>query len=149
MEIRDVGGNLRDSRVLSILSYSQYRPSKEKMNRIAGQYEEEGAAAFACTDGADVIGVIVLRPVENALFAILSIAVDPAQRGGGIGSKLIDAAFARLSCDELFAETDDDAVGFYRSYGFDIESLGEKYPGTVRYRCTLKRSPEGRPSKRR
>ena len=34
-----------------------------------------------------------------------------------------------------------DAVEFYRKLGFSIESLGEKYPGVERFRCTLQRPP--------
>lgn len=33
------------------------------------------------------------------------------------------------------AETDADAVEFYRKYGFKIKSLGEKYPGVERFLC--------------
>lgn len=35
------------------------------------------------------------------------------------------------------AETDKDAVGFYKKNGFTITSLGEKYPGVERFDCTL------------
>lgn len=35
----------------------------------------------------------------------------------------------------LVAETDADAVGFYRHSGFEVMSLGEKYPGTERFSC--------------
>lgn len=33
------------------------------------------------------------------------------------------------------AETDKDAVGFYKKNGFSITSLGEKYPGVERFEC--------------
>lgn len=45
---------------------------------------------------------------------------------------------ARLSANSLIvdegitAETDHDAIAFYRRYGFEIQSLGEKYPGVER-----------------
>jgi hypothetical protein len=29
------------------------------------------------------------------------------------------------------AETDRDALEFYRAYGFAVQNLGEKYPGTI------------------
>ncbi|NYE04281.1 ribosomal protein S18 acetylase RimI-like enzyme [Bacillus niacini] len=35
----------------------------------------------------------------------------------------------------VHAETDSDAVEFYRKYGFKITSLGEKYPGVERLLC--------------
>lgn len=43
----------------------------------------------------------------------------------------------RLAKGELRAETDGDAVGFYRACGFSVVSLDEKYPGCVRYLCRL------------
>ena len=33
------------------------------------------------------------------------------------------------------AETDKDAVDFYRKLGFSVTSLGEKYPGVERFHC--------------
>lgn len=40
--------------------------------------------------------------------------------------------------DTIIAETDDDAVGFYRKVGFSVLPLGDKYnTGINRYLCTL------------
>ena len=35
------------------------------------------------------------------------------------------------------AETDIEAVDFYKKIGFQTVSLGEKYPGVERFKCTL------------
>ena len=35
----------------------------------------------------------------------------------------------------IVAETDHEAVDFYRRYVFFITSLGEKYPGVERFLC--------------
>ncbi|MNU09693.1 hypothetical protein D3C72_2564150 [compost metagenome] len=37
----------------------------------------------------------------------------------------------------ITAETDHEAAGFYRSAGFTVTSLGEKYPGVERFACVL------------
>jgi ribosomal protein S18 acetylase RimI-like enzyme len=37
----------------------------------------------------------------------------------------------------MVAETDNEAVEFYRATGFRVTSLGEKYPGVERYRARL------------
>ena len=43
----------------------------------------------------------------------------------------------KISCS-MIAETDDDAVGFYRKVGFSVQPLGNKYvAGINRYLCTL------------
>lgn len=36
---------------------------------------------------------------------------------------------------ELEAETDLEAVDFYRKCGFTVATLGEKYPGVQRFSC--------------
>ncbi|WP_235473679.1 hypothetical protein [Lysinibacillus macroides] len=37
----------------------------------------------------------------------------------------------------IAAETDKDAVDFYKKYGFKVSSLGEKYLGVERFTCVL------------
>ncbi|QSF44504.1 GNAT family N-acetyltransferase [Paenibacillus tianjinensis] len=39
--------------------------------------------------------------------------------------------------ETITAETDHEAVGFYRNAGFAITSLGEQYPGVERFACIL------------
>ena len=141
MNVVDIKGKLHDKDVLGVLSQSMYMPTEEKLNLRADNYEaDESVFALACVDGGIVIGVIVVKVLTRASFEILSIAVETAFRGKGIGSKLISSVIERLSCSHICAETDDNAVGFYRKYGFDIKSLGEKYPGIIRYHCSLKLS---------
>ncbi|MDN4071264.1 hypothetical protein NYE70_06050 [Paenibacillus sp. FSL R5-0407] len=41
------------------------------------------------------------------------------------------------SIRRIDAETDMDAVDFYRKIGFQIIRLGEKYPGIERFKCIL------------
>ena len=139
MNISDIKGNLHDKRVLNVLSQSLYMPTDEKLNLLADKYEaDDNVFAFACIEAGSVLGVIVVRLLAADSYELLGIAVESAFRGTGIGSKLISAVVAHLSCRQICAETDDDAVGFYYNYGFNIQSLGEKYPGIIRYLCTLK-----------
>lgn len=141
MRMFDMKGSLHDRNVLEILSYSHYMPAEEKLKSLADTYESDpNIYAFSCADNGYVIGVIVLKRHATFTFEIVSVAVDLAFRRQRIGSKLISFAVNSLGCHEVIAETDDDAVGFYRRYGFDILSLGEKYPGCIRYLCTLKLS---------
>ncbi|MDR3086073.1 MAG: GNAT family N-acetyltransferase [Christensenellaceae bacterium] len=139
MNIVDAKGTLHDRRVLDLLSHSHYMPTEERLNSLADQYESDpNIYAFSCCVNGSVIGIIVIKHHAGTTFEIVSMAVNPAFRGQGIGSKLISYAVNELKCGELKAETDADAVGFYRSCGFDILSLGEKYPGVIRYLCTRK-----------
>ena len=63
------------------------------------------------------------------------IAVAPELRGGGVGRVLVDALAG--GAEPVIAETDDDAVGFYRALGFDIGPAPSdpRWPGRRRYRC--------------
>jgi len=63
--------------------------------------------------------------------------VIPELRLRGIAKEMIDCVIDKHKIKTLFAETDMDAVGFYRKCGFSINSLGEKYPGTERYKCVI------------
>ena len=139
MNIIDIKGSLHDERVLAVISLSMYMPTEEKLNSRADKYESDAnISAFACDDNGSICGTIILRHIANNEYEIMGIATDPAHRHQGVASRLVTFAVDTLKCKIIKAETDDDAVGFYRRYGFQINSLGEKYPDCVRYLCTLK-----------
>lgn len=52
---------------------------------------------------------------------------------------MIQAIQEKRESETLCVETDQEAVGFYQSLGFNIKSLGEKYPGVERFWCCLKK----------
>ncbi len=139
MNFVDIKGNLHNKCILDIISLSQYMPTEEKLNSLANKYETDADVfAFACDDNVITYGVIILKRLINDEFEILNIATNPSVRSKGVASKLISFAIKVLKCSIVKAETDDDAIGFYQKYGFQIVSLGEKYPGTIRYLCALK-----------
>jgi ribosomal protein S18 acetylase RimI-like enzyme len=94
---------------------------------VIGLWSDEVAAACALQ-------------VDGPSARLTALAVDPRRRGRGIGRAVIEAAIAHLDVERLDAETDGEAVGFYRSCGFDVSSLGEKYPGVERFAVTWARS---------
>ena len=55
---------------------------------------------------------------------------------------MISQLLAEYNPDTLMAETDQEAVEFYRNTGFVVYSLGELYPGVERFRCVLVREEE-------
>ncbi|QRN49635.1 GNAT family N-acetyltransferase [Macrococcoides bohemicum] len=92
------------------------------------------AACYVYVDENKFIGVITIN-VQDDICVITSLAVDETYQGRGIGKKLIN--HIKENYYNIVAETDDDALAFYRKQGFVIESLGEKYPGIIRYLCTI------------
>jgi len=81
-----------------------------------------------------MIGCIGVE-IHINLCEIKHIAVCPEERGNGVGSKLINFILEESSLKTIIAETDKDAVDFYRKFGFKVASLGEKYPGVERLFC--------------
>ncbi len=81
------------------------------------------------------VGVITLEKGLAGSARIRYIAVAPAKQRSGIGRRLIEEARGRESLHELHAETHVDAVPFYRRCGFEVESLGELWPGVERFEC--------------
>lgn len=69
------------------------------------------------------------------------LGVERGLRGRGIGRHLVEVAMERTNRPVIVAETDDDATGFYRKCGFSVQSIGEKYPGVIRYVCRYIKPP--------
>lgn len=137
-EIIDVKNQLHDKEIQNIIAYSQYMPSPEKLHRIADEYASNRSIhVFGCSEDRVVHGIIVIEETGVNSFEIIGIAVNPDHRMCGIGRELIAYAIRELNCKNLFAETDDDAVNFYRRCGFTIKNLGQKYKGVTRYSCSL------------
>ncbi|MEU5850143.1 GNAT family N-acetyltransferase [Saccharopolyspora shandongensis] len=103
------------------------RRALELMSRstmFAGRLGGTVVAAACVTEG---VGLVHLE----------AIGVAEPLRGRGLGRALLAGMLDDLGGVTVHAETDGEAVGFYRRLGFAIESLGEKYPGVERFECTL------------
>ena len=87
------------------------------------------------TNGRSVCAVGV--KVSGAVAEILHIGTGPDRRGQGAGRALLSGLMTELRLERLEAETDDEAVGFYRRTGFSAEQT-ERRDRQVRYRCVLR-----------
>ncbi|MCH5286448.1 MAG: GNAT family N-acetyltransferase [Christensenellaceae bacterium] len=119
---------------MALLALSMFRPTPERAaGRAAAYMQDSSLEAYACQmNGADA-GLIVFRVNEDAA-EILSIATESAFRGLNIGRFMIEQTIGIFRLNAIEAETDDDAVGFYRRCGFSVHVCGE-IDGTTRYRC--------------
>jgi len=82
-----------------------------------------------------LVGIMGIHVHSDVLHEISHLAVMLDYQQAGIGRQMIQTYHSEHSSIQLFAETDREAVGFYRQSGFAIYSLGEKYPGVERFRC--------------
>jgi ribosomal protein S18 acetylase RimI-like enzyme len=77
----------------------------------------------------EIFGVCGFRVYHTDRVEIMNIAVAENARKRGIGSAMVNALRDEFLLP-IHAETDDDAVGFYRNVGFD---------GARRWVCELTR----------
>lgn len=136
VEIVDASDRLPAEPYLSLLLMSASpRPHDEKV-RIGAAFRDSEDRVFwvALVDGRPAGGCGVEASSAD-VATIRYLAVVREFRGRGLGRRLVETAIARTDRPVVEAETDDDARVFYARCGFDVQSLGEKYPGTVRYLC--------------
>lgn len=131
---------LKNKNLLAVLAESVYNPTEERLISRADKYIiNPNTAVYTNKENDTYKGIIVIDISNINAIEILDIAVSASFQKSGIGSSLINHCINMFHPDEIIAETDDDAVEFYKKYGFDILSLGDKYRvGIIRYQCTLK-----------
>lgn len=128
-----------DTGIAKLLAASVGNATPEAIDILIQSCVSEGFPSMwiAICDGAPV-GVLRLDSQIRGCCTITHIATSSECRGQGIGRKLIEFARDNFGFEQIEAETDDDAVEFYKACGFAIEPLGENEYGVQRYRCVLR-----------
>lgn len=130
---------LKNSDLLAVLGESVYNPTEESLIIRADKYiMNPNIAVYAYKENDTYKGIIVIDISNMNAIEILNIAVSASFQKSGIGSSLIYHCINMYHPNEIIAETDDDAIEFYKKFGFHILSLGDKYRvGIMRYQCTF------------
>lgn len=87
----------------------------------------------------ELVGLIGVEYHSIGEITLLHIVVKPQYHRNGIGKKMIYDQLKVNQIRYIEAETDIEAVDFYKRIGFQIINLGEKYPGVERFNCILKK----------
>ena len=134
MNIIDVKESLCDKSVYSLLAPSVFNPTPERLLSRAEKYQaDDTVKVYAYSENGEYKGIIVFK-IKEQTAEILDIAVILEYQGNGIGSRLIDYIFTRFAVNKITAETDDDAIGFYKKYGFTVGDITVKFDAK-RYTC--------------
>ena len=136
LEVKRITEALRGPEAYAIYRACLYRPTPEKYAaRVDALLENRVYGCYA--DGA-LAGILALAPDGTGAAEILGIAVAEDRRGQGIGRLLLARAAAAEGLRTLRAETDAEAVGFYRRCGFRTERFFRDFGGQAveRFRCT-------------
>lgn len=140
MEIIDIRSQFDSSAVRDLVDQLEYPAEmrEAKTEQILTEYRRNRSQPILGTDAqGELVGLIGFCPGPPDRAVIRHIAVRRDHRCQGIGKQMILHVCNAYGLQEITAETDRDAVEFYRRIGFRIKSLGEKYPGTERFLCTL------------
>lgn len=122
-----------------LLSYAVGAPTEGSLDRILDEvYAQPGNILYVVVENDEVLGITGLKLIGTDSAEILHIAVKQHKRNQGVGRRIVETLKEQETAAELIAETDRDAVEFYRKCGFTVFSLGEKYPGVERFWCRLR-----------
>lgn len=138
----DVKSKLQETAIQELLSYSVF-PDPDELEKAIKRYESDSNMwLYGYESEGVLVGIIGFRIDDTQEMTIQHLAVEPHSRGAGFGRGIILEMIEEMHPVKIMAETDEDAVQFYRSIGFVIRSLGEKYPGVERFLCTYEVEPE-------
>ena len=138
---------LTSEEAFSIYAPCMYQPAYEDYKSLMEKYfSDPSVKIFVCDMDSEKAGILVLKEIEAAEGSetgdeaeILGIAVKENLREKGIGKEMIYQVMETEHLKTITAQTDDDAIGFYRKSGFEAERVVIEYPNgsVVRYNCSL------------
>ena len=152
MNIKDVKHDqfLIGRDAFEIYSQCMYQANWDDYNaEIAELSSQPDIYIFATLYEEQYAGLIVLAKRADPSAEIIGIAVKKELQGCGIGSFMLDRASRLVRIDRITAETDEEAVGFYRKSGFSVKEFIRHFPDAdvTRYLCTLEIKDQTRKQK--
>lgn len=130
----DIKEQLDNPAVHKILSYCLFDDSQEGIAKDVAKYRGHSSWQFyGWINNDEILGVCGFE-VHSDWVEILHISVDENIRRQGIGGKMVTTLWEKYKM-AIEAETDDDAVEFYRKYGFEASAI-QKY-NVRRWTCVL------------
>jgi inorganic pyrophosphatase len=109
-------------------------PSEENIKRILLEYKQNNERTlYGYFLNKKLVGIIGIEEnIEN--LEVLHFGIHPEYRGKNLGTELMD--FIKKNNKTIILGTDDDAIVFYKKYGFKCteEDFNEEYQKTI-YNC--------------
>ena len=139
--IKNIKSEFNTLEMYNIFSNCMYMSTWENFSQRAMEYmNDESVSIFGYYIDNQIYGVIVIQQQSDKTYEIKGIATEFTQREKGIAMQLIKFVCCELPISTLIAETDDDAVGFYKKCGFEAEEFIKTGDSGEykRYRCTMK-----------
>ncbi|MBO0853827.1 MAG: GNAT family N-acetyltransferase [Nocardia sp.] len=132
MTVRVYSADATDSNVVELL-YLAVGGARSRLTPVVQHYRDNDAAFLLSATTAHCLIGIVGYELHADRIILLHIATHTSARRRGTGRRLLREISTRHPGHAVVAETDCHAVRFYRAVGFEVASLGEKYPGVERF----------------
>ena len=127
--------------IYEILKDVTYKATEEKVKNIVKEYKEnKDKILFGYFVNENLIGIIgVEENNKNNVIEILHFGINEKYRNKNYGTKLMDYIRNKYPEKILYLTTDDDAIGFYKKYGYKTTEYYKEYNGEryKRYKCEL------------
>ena len=121
--------------IINLLAECMY-PDEERVKRVYEQYNnDESRILFGKIKNNQLVGIIGIIWLSKCEVELKHISVKSSNRRQGLGKEMINEFIEENHIKRVEVETDKNAVDFYKKIGFNVTSLGEKYPGVERFKC--------------
>ena len=135
----DITDRLDDIEVLKIIALSIYGESVDRaVEKAKACCENDAQEIYGWIENDVVLGVCGYT-IHSGKVEITNISVIENERERGIGKAMITSLFDKYKVS-IEAETDDDAVDFYRKCGFITTTTLQKH-GVRRWKCIIPITP--------
>ena len=143
--LKDFNAIIDNAAISSVLALCMFNPTPGKIQNIAQSvYAKTQGVFYVLEVEGEVVGILGGSRIDNTHLTIRHMAVVPHMQRKGYGTALLDALLKEITLQTLEAETDDDAIGFYRKMGFKTKRKEDDLLDRVRYACTLNVSDLGK-----
>lgn len=136
--IKDIKDIFSAKEVYNVYSACMFKPTYEKFKTKSLSFQNDFLiSTFGYFFEDKIIGVIVVQETKNTI-EIIGISVINEKRHSGVGTKLINH-IRENTIKQIIAETDSEAVGFYKKYGFNVKehTVSKADETYTRYLCCL------------
>jgi ribosomal protein S18 acetylase RimI-like enzyme len=124
----------RDEAAATVLAAATFEGTLEAgRERLAALRADPDTSIYGLIIRGELVAVYGLRRVHLSM-EVTSLAVAPDHRRRGYGRRALADALRRSGSRPLVAETDDDALDFYRTCGFKVIGRRRSPHGIIRYR---------------
>lgn len=117
-----------NGQIVDLLRLAIGYPTPEKIKKVMATYSSSTYHLLGAMRESELIGIVGVEEKEKCLI-IGHIAIKESYQRQGVGKALIEELIKEFSPSKIIAETDQDAVEFYRKCGFICRQVQGQFPG--------------------